>query len=319
MRLLRQPWFGTAVAISSVLLLVTTVVGLGPRHWWLCDLFANLRLHAVIFAVTLVPVLLYLRRPKLGLMLALTVCVALTMTAGQVATPAANAAGASTRTLTIASFNLGPDVREVEAVARYLSGLDVDIVALQEYTHAWQQALAMLPQAFPHHVLEPRDGPFGIALFSRLPIADVAVPALTERQIPLIVATVNVAGQAVSVLALHLEWPMTPASFATRNKQIIAVQQVLRGSPLPAIVCGDWNLTPWSGWFREIRDSGLHAGDPTVLLAATWPASLRAAGIRIDHCLATADISLRSAAVGPAFGSDHLPIVVKAGIDHMRQ
>ena len=77
------------------------------------------------------------------------------------------------------------------------------------------------------------------------------------------------------------------------------------------LVCGDWNLTPWSRWFDELSRAGLQGPNGRTSLTPTWPARLGWLGIPIDHCLATAGLDVMSKQVGTSRGSDHRPIIVE--------
>ena len=104
---------------------------------------------------------------------------------------------------------------------------------------------------------------------------------------------------------------MLPRAFATRNEQIAAIGALLQDSDAPLLVCGDWNLTPWSGWYRHVLSFGLRDGRLRERLTPTWPARLALLGIPIDHCLASPETVIASKRIGPALGSDHRPIVVR--------
>src|SRR5262245_25992548 len=83
----------------------------------------------------------------------------------------------------------------------------------------------------------------------------------------------------------------------------------------PVIMLGDFNCTPWSPAFAELearsrlRNSQLGFGTNP-----TWPTYLPGMQLPIDHCLLSASLVAVDRFVGPAFGSDHYPLVVDVGV-----
>ena len=82
-----------------------------------------------------------------------------------------------------------------------------------------------------------------------------------------------------------------------------------------AIILGDLNVSMWSPFYRSmIQTSGLRNARqgrgilPTHSIVAPQFAALSAP---IDHCLVTRDIQVEDFQLGPAIGSDHLPIIAE--------
>ena len=82
------------------------------------------------------------------------------------------------------------------------------------------------------------------------------------------------------------------------------------------MVIGDLNATPWSVDFRHLEEAGGlinsqrgHGIQPTYpAFPLAWPMR-----IAIDHCLHSYNLATLERRVGPALGSDHLPIEVVLG------
>ena len=104
-----------------------------------------------------------------------------------------------------------------------------DLLVLQEYGFEWHNYLKPLHEQYPHAVLEPRHGSFGIALFSKRPLPDATVQEFPGTQIPFIHTRLTLDGRRVDLFGVHLQWPMTPRSFAARNR---ADRVSLNGSPV---------------------------------------------------------------------------------------
>jgi endonuclease/exonuclease/phosphatase (EEP) superfamily protein YafD len=78
------------------------------------------------------------------------------------------------------------------------------------------------------------------------------------------------------------------------------------------IVAGDFNVTPWSGHFRQlVRHSGLRSSHLGRGIQSTWPSRLPLPfRIPIDHALVSPEIGVARREVGRAFGSSHQPLIV---------
>lgn len=303
----RRRW--TAIlAQFSVALLLFAAIGLGRSDWWLSDILANLRLHVLTALVLVLPIQLGLG--KRGLALLTVAAIAASLAALDRITETARANHPLTHDLTVASYNLGPGFSGGAKVAEYFSGTPADIVVFEEYSFVWHDFLQLLSAHYPYSIVEPRDGSFGIALFSRHPFSSADVRDFPESRIPFISATVVTGDKEVNVLGVHLQWPMLPSTFAERNRQIESVIDMATAGPHPFVACGDWNMTPWSRWYRKLDDAGLHDGRFANRLLPTWPASLGWLGIPIDHCFTAGDSAVAAKTVGPPLGSDHRPISV---------
>ncbi len=306
------PRLATLAGVLIGIAVGVAILGFGPRDWWLCDLFANLRIHALLSMLLSIPVLAILRERRLAGIIAVATLVigALSL---QPLVGSAAAGPASTAALSIMSFNLSATIRSPDKVRRYVEAAPADIVILQEYTPDWHAELAGLSEQFPHVVVEPKTGYFGIAMLSRVPLTSAETSVFPGTDVPFIAATAELGDRRLSLVGLHLDWPMVRSSFTARNRQI---EHLLSMAPDSAFVaCGDWNMTPWSRWYRTLEASGLHDGDAGNRLLPTWPTRLGWLGIPIDHCFATGDLRIVSKRVGPPLGSDHRPILVGISLD----
>jgi endonuclease/exonuclease/phosphatase (EEP) superfamily protein YafD len=103
---------------------------------------------------------------------------------------------------------------------------------------------------------------------------------------------------------------MGPRNSAFRNEELNALVAFSKAQQGPLIVAGDFNLTPWSEYFRDaLSAAGLQDAALGFGIARSWPAQFAPVGMRIDHCLLSPHWRSVSADVGPALGSDHLPLV----------
>lgn len=211
----------------------------------------------------------------------------------------------------VAFVNVLADNRDGDALDAWVRSEQPDVVAILEVSRFWEGHLASSPvfAAYPHRVVEPRIGAFGIALFSREPLVEAAVHEVGQPGLPYIDATVGVEGCALRVLAVHAFPPVTPAMRQARDAIMDAVGA--RVDDRPSVVVGDFNATVYSHDLRafvdgaDLRDTRRGRGRQP-----TWMPALGPMGLDLDHAFLTGGVRTRARRVGVPVGSDHLPVVV---------
>lgn len=229
--------------------------------------------------------------------------------------------------LSVATFNThwGVDMRAqpFDVVGACLA-LDADVLVLQEVWRphgraAYVDELAAATGATLHEVpfmsdrnparprhLSPPPGPAGtcgLAVLSRLPVlasTDLPLPHargdVIDRRHSLLV-TVDVEDIAVTVAGVHAShrlWGSLP--------QLRRVDRALAAKGTPSVIIGDCNM-----WGLPIA-AALHARRRAVR-GRTWPAWRPHS--QIDHAWVDAGLEPVDATIGPAVGSDHLPVRVR--------
>ena len=88
-----------------------------------------------------------------------------------------------------------------------------------------------------------------------------------------------------------------------------------RRSSEPLVVAGDFNVTPYSPYFRDwLAASGLTDSRRGRTLSVSWPATLPWFGIPIDHVAVNDGFTIVSHRRLPDFGSDHYGVVVELAL-----
>jgi len=189
-----------------------------------------------------------------------------------------------------------------------------DVLLLLEYNSRWGSALASLSAEYPHQIVAEREDYFGMALFSRIPLADAGVIDL--RGVPAIDAELELgAAGATRLIGVHFRPPMSARQARERNAQLDLVGELALAEAGPLIVAGDFNVTPYSPvlaeWLErtELTDTRRGRGFGT-----SWPTSLPVLGIPIDHVLVSEDFLVSAHYYGAAFGSDHYPVVTRLSL-----
>ncbi len=196
-----------------------------------------------------------------------------------------------------------------------------DIILLQELSPYMANALApLLDQRntlYPYKIVAPRPGGFGMALLSRHPLHNVQRTSFSASLPEHTSATVTLPdGQTFQLYETHTLPPISPGYSSVRNNELMQLADIiLADSEAHKVFLGDFNITPYSVWFRDTeRRSGLKSAMREVgiqsLGGGTWPTFLpNLFRIPIDHLLVSAKISVIKRDIGHDLGSDHLPVV----------
>lgn len=294
---------------------LASALATAARHHWVAELFSHFRLHYLLAQIPLAVLL-----PAWGewpwaivaiLSAAPNLRAVVPYLPGLVRHPPDTASAGAIRPCTLVAANLLYNQNDPRSMRDYLRDCSPDLLILAEFTPGWRAALAALEQDYPWHVLRPRSGAWGIAVYSRYPVAEAGDLDLgDDRSSHLRVRVVLPAG-LVELYAVHLASPLTGPRAAQRNRQLEALSaRVAASDPaLPKIVAGDLNLTPWSPHFtRLLSDAGLRDARRPYGPHATWPVALGPLGIPIDHCLAGPGMRVSRVRAGTRAGSDHFPL-----------
>ena len=146
-------------------------------------------------------------------------------------------------------------------------------------------------------------------MLSRWPLVDPQVVAFSETGFPSIIATVRRESGDFRFIATHPYPPFNGRATEALLVHLAGVAEAVESSPLPCIVAGDLNATPWSRPFRELlARSGLVDTAVGHGVQPTWHAHLPAPRIPIDHVLVPPAAVVLRREVGPDIGSDHFPV-----------
>ncbi len=186
-----------------------------------------------------------------------------------------------------------------------------DLVFLQEISPQWETALAALHVDYPHYYVEPRDGNFGIAVLSRLPLTGARHVDSAPLGFPTLQVELVIGDRTIRFVSTHPMIPLGASNFSARNEQLRRVAEQLGPSATSTILVGDLNASMWDVHYRALESAtGLRNARRGHGILPTWPTFMPFAMIPIDHVLISKDIGVEQIAAGPRIGSDHLPLVV---------
>jgi endonuclease/exonuclease/phosphatase (EEP) superfamily protein YafD len=305
--------------LGTVCVWLALLAGLLGRVAWPFDLFAHFRIQYAALFVLLILVLLALRRwvvalaAVIGLGVSVVPLMPYVIKDGGATPVAAAAAHSATPTFRLLTFNVWFRNPDMARTAAYIEQSQADAVVLQELTPSQAETLRPLLPSYPHFHIEPSR--MGSAVFTKWPVISAeSVPLAKEGAIAARMQ-IDWRGTPITVLGVHLNWPLGPRNSAFRNEELAGVVAFAKTQQGPLLVAGDFNLTPWSEYFRDaLVASGLHDAARGFGLARSWPAQFAPLAIRIDHCLLSPHWRSVSVRPGPWLGSDHLPVVAELSL-----
>ncbi|QDS93186.1 Endonuclease/Exonuclease/phosphatase family protein [Roseimaritima multifibrata] len=298
--------------IALVCLYAVILFWLGRNLHWGCDLLTHTLMHCWWFACGLLAYFAVTKQWRWGAMSVVWV-----LGVGAIVLPASGWFAASADSSVVAS---GTDIRvltwntfvgnqDIENTAADIDAADADIIVIVEWTPAMRNHLAALRAEYPYRMEVPGQGAFGIALYSKVAgkIDTVLLPGdvsslrfrAADPEIP------------IEVWAVHMLPPIGDRYWRFRNEQLAEIAGHLekRSPDRQAIVCGDLNVTPWSGHFQTFLErSGCNDSREGHGYQASWPRRLGRLGIPIDHCLVDPRLQVIDRKIGfsqSANGSDH--------------
>jgi endonuclease/exonuclease/phosphatase (EEP) superfamily protein YafD len=239
-------------------------------------------------------------------------------TSGQ---PAPPSVGPSFTAMTFNVLYEGGDVDKTLAVIKRESP---DVLCMQEVTSSFAKR-ARKELGYPHSVIEPRSGTWGVALFSKHPIVKHAVFAQSPHKMPAMEARISLGPDNVDVTiaCVHL-FPPGAKRFAgddlATTMQKNAALRVQQADALVkryanterVLMLGDFNEGRDDAALRALRDAGwLHAcTGEGARCGGTWPGSTSPmpALFEIDHVLGRG-LAFRDARVVKDGGSDHFAVL----------
>ncbi len=300
---------GLCEAGLVVTALFSVATAFNEWHQYL-ELFSHFRLQYLVVSILLTLVFVFLKWRNYALLgLAMIAFNAWFVVPWYLPTDAPDPSDSDVRLLhaNVLAFNT-----DMDRMLRLIENVDPDLLVLQEFTPAWMAAMEPLLPSYPYRVVEPRDDPFGIALYSKYPLDATTVIGSVPLGHPDIVATALIGGERLNIISTHPMPPIGNTNYGNRNLQLDSVADLARRSPRPVIVVGDLNITMWAHHYKRFEEvSGLSNARRGFGIAPTWPSWLLPGYIPIDHVLVSDEIVVTDFTTGPSIGSDHLPIIVR--------
>lgn len=314
-------WTARIARFVVIVLALATLVSLVAADAWWIRVFDFPRLQFAILLVIAIILLLATRSKRLFIWLPVAL-LALAFQVGQVLpyfsfmskeAVDADECAASDR-LHIASLNVLQSNTDYQSTIDYVRGEDPDIFLAMENDAAWTDALsAALDADYPYSMKIPQPNTYGMAMWSRLPFAEVERNELAGGGTPSIRARVQRAdGGLLTLFAVHPRPPRPGQDSGQRDAELVLLADLVRDSGRPTLVVGDFNDVGWSSvteTFQRIgqlidprKGRGFNATFDARNPLMRWP---------LDHVFHTDDFGVLRFEAGRDVGSDHYPLEVE--------
>jgi endonuclease/exonuclease/phosphatase (EEP) superfamily protein YafD len=243
-------------------------------------------------------------------------------------------------TVRIMTHNLRASTGAATGLLETIQAAAPDMLVVQELSPQMARSLdEALSAEYPHRRLRPASGGPGTGIWSRFPLLSEEVLDRSLRGDYWQHAVLEVHGQPLHVVNLHLSAPKIRWRVDVDGPLPIQVGQVTRArssevaglaprlrdlasGPAPLVVAGDLNLTDQTPEYRQLIGAGLVDAHRSAGwgFGHTFPSEqrVRVLGrrisvpvplIRIDYVLHSPHLVTRRVQVLPAGGSDHHPVV----------
>lgn len=296
-------------ALLSRLLIVAVIGGflpLGAAFWWGFELFSHFRVQYIALAILLAVVAIGSRKLLLALLLAATTALNAWPLLSYLPTASQPQSGFQFDVLNV---NVNSENENNSGIVEAIRAANSDLVAVVELTPMLDAALLELADIYPYRFAVPADSRFGIGILSRYPL-DMPSAFSTGPTVA-IDSLVELPTGSLRFVAVHLLPPTGPSTARARNSQLDGLAAFARQIEESLLVCGDFNLTPYSPFFDRFSvDANLSDVRRGTGIGLTWPSFMPLLGIPIDHCLIRGPIEVESVDRLDQIGSDHYPVQV---------
>jgi endonuclease/exonuclease/phosphatase (EEP) superfamily protein YafD len=213
------------------------------------------------------------------------------------------------RTIKILQANVSSGNRHFDKLLELIEHENPDIISLQEIDIDRWKTMEFLDD-YPYSIMASRKRRFGISLFSKIELVDLAWKEWGRDRLPVILGKLKSQNSTVGILATHL----SPAeSFKRRNQQLLTISRLMDKTS-PMIIVGDLNISRWSPIYKKfIEKLHLKSSADGFGLLATWPSFFPI--LPIDHCLVSKNIEVINIKTAGRIGSDHVPLIVELGLE----
>ncbi len=200
-------------------------------------------------------------------------------------------------------------------IATYVKKVNPDAIVFVEVSpesyHAFKSSLSGI---YTYDAYQPGDDkPAGIVFFSKVPPSSQENHRLRIGGMPVLRMTFGEGPERVALYGVHLNPPNDKGQMDKRNVELEELSRKVQGEQNRVIVVGDFNITPWSYYFKDfLKTSKLRDTRTFGRFTLSWHSSLPFfMRIPIDQALISRGIVLEKRSAGPSLGSDHLPVVLE--------
>jgi len=303
--------FDRLLVLATVGVASASVLPLFANFWWVFDLFSHFRVQYLVLLTVLFASLAGRHRWRWAA--ALLPFATINALPVYNSWPSGEPQESPSERLSIMNVNVNAANNNYASLLNLVEQELPDLILFVEFNAGWQRAISALAEIYPYRSEAPQQDRFGIALLSRIPfIEQESVDLLATAAIS---ARINLAGQSVRLLGVHLRPPVSAGWAAMRNQQLVEIDELLGERTEPVIIVGDFNTTTYSPIFSEwLAENELRSAAQATGLTISWPTFLPLLGILIDHYVVSDNVLIDELRRRPAFGSDHYPLTATLSV-----
>lgn len=210
--------------------------------------------------------------------------------------------------------------RQADDLLKIIADKDPTFVLTMEVNSWWVNQLSGLKERYPYQILFPTDNTYGMALYSKMPLANKKILFLNHGKVPSFHFDVSLPnGATMQMMAVHPVAPV-PSEHPDNKHQkevglIKAGRIVANRLAMPTLVAGDFNDVGWSyntSEFETIshlsdvrRGRGLFSTFDATSAFMRWP---------LDYVYTSSQFRVLAIERLPPFGSDHFPFYVQLAL-----
>ena len=205
--------------------------------------------------------------------------------------------------------------RQHEMVIHLIEKENPDIVVLIEINEDWETSLKKALKNYGTRHVVPREGFYGISIFSKIPLKLLEEEDLGSAKIPSLHCAFERADREIVLWATHPPSPRRFRNWRARNEQLMNLSRRVSEETRPTLIVGDLNTSPWSASFKISKAGRLRDSAEGFGIRGTWSARMPFfMRIPLDSVLVSPEIRVLEHRVLEDVESDHLPIFVRFGI-----
>ena len=244
----------------SFILLVAVCLSFLARHHWIADLFSHFLIQYVIGATVLG---VFYALTKKWLMASVMLAI-LTISLIEISPFAIPTSGRQTdMRISIMQYNRLIYQTRHDDLMEFLKASPADIITLQEAGAGLNKLISTLQDIYPYRIVETRAHAFGMVILSRHKIIHHEVIPLNGPLLDniLIRAEIDVPDldDPLILYALHTLPPTDGEQWQERNTELVRTADLINKDKNSYIIlAGDWNITPYSPFFKDLlKTTGL--------------------------------------------------------------
>lgn len=216
--------------------------------------------------------------------------------------------------LTVLVSNVLDSNKRADLLLKHLEKLRPDVLLLMETNLWWEQQMENIEDSYPHHVKIPLENAYGMHLYSKFKLKNVAIHYKIQRKVPSITADLYLpSGEVISLFCLHPK-PPSPTENETsinRDAELLMYAKEIEFLQKPTLVIGDLNDVAWSKTTRLFQQiSGLLDPRKGRGFYSTYNAFIPFLRWPLDHVFYSDHFLLSKIARLSSIKSDHFPIFI---------